>query len=148
MRSDILDVVAEELLTILPLLFRSMRKKLVKTALVDINLDISPLHIEIMKLLEGAGRLSNTEIGEKLQIARAQLTHLIDRLADLAMVERQACKNDRRVIYIALTAKGKSTLELKDSRIRNAFKETLATLTDEELKDISASLSKLRDVFS
>jgi DNA-binding MarR family transcriptional regulator len=148
MRSDTVDIVAEELLTIPPLLFRSIRSKLLKMVLADIDLEISPLHIEIMKLLEGAGRLNITEIGEKLHIARAQMTHLIDRLVALGMVERQAGKNDRRMINIALTSKGKSTLDEQGSCIRNAFKETLAYLTDEELKDISASLSKLRDAFS
>ena len=76
------------------------------------------------------------------------MTHLIDRLVDLEMVERQAGKADRRMINIALTNKGKTTLEEQDSCIRNAFKEALTCLTDEELKDISASLTKLRDVFS
>ena len=148
MGSDPVDMVAEELLTILPLIFRSIRRNILKTVLADIDLDISPLHIEIMKLLEGAGRLNITEVGEKLQIARAQMTHLIDRLVDIEMVERQAGKDDRRMINVALTGKGRSTLEEQGSCIKNAFKETLAYLTDEELKDISASLSKLRDVFS
>jgi DNA-binding MarR family transcriptional regulator len=148
MRSDTADTVAEELLTIPPLLFRSIRSKLIKTVLADIDLDMSPLHFEIMKLLEGAERLNITEIGKKLQIARAQMTRLIYRLVELGMVKRQASKDDRRMINIVLTGKGKSTLEERGSFIRNAFKETLANLTDEELKDISASLGKLRDVFS
>ena len=48
MRSDTVDIVAEELLTIPPLIFRSIRRNIVKTILADINLDISPIHIEIM----------------------------------------------------------------------------------------------------
>jgi len=148
MRSELLDLVTEELLTIPPLLFRSIRRKLLRTVLADIDLDITPLHIEIMKLLEGTERYNITEIGEKLQIARAQLTHLIDSLADLELVERQACKNDRRIINIALTGKGRSILEEQGGYLKNAFKETLAGLNKKELQDISASLSKLRDVFS
>jgi DNA-binding MarR family transcriptional regulator len=148
MRSDTVDTVAEELLTVPPLIFRGIRRRILRTILADINLDISPLHIEIMKLLEGAGTLNITEIGEKLQIARAQMTHLIDRLVDLAMVERQAGRDDRRMINVVLTDKGKTTLEERGGSIRKAFKETLACLTDEELQDISVSLRKLRDVFS
>jgi DNA-binding MarR family transcriptional regulator len=147
-RSDTVDVVAEELLTIPPLLFRSIRSKLLKTMLADTDLDISPLHIEIMKLLEGAGMLNITEIGEKLQIAGPQMTHLIDRLVGLGMVERQAGKADRRMINIVLTSKSKTTLKEEDSYIRNAFKEALSRLTDKEMKDISTSLGKLRDIFS
>ena len=148
MRSDTVDIVTEKLLTILPLIFRGIRKNVLKKAIADFDIDISPLHIEIMKLLEGAGTSGITEIGEKLQIAGPQMTHLIDRLVDLGMVERQAGKADRRVINIVLTSKGKTTLEERDGCIRSAFKETLSCLTDEELKDISTSLSKLRDIFS
>lgn len=148
MRSNILDTVTEELFTIPPLIFRSIRRKILKALLANIEMDISVLHFEIMKLLEGTGTLNITEIGEKLQIARPQMTHLIDRLVDLQMVERQSGKDDRRVTNIVLTSKGKTTLEEQDSCIRNAFKETLSRLTDEEMRDISASLSKLRDVFS
>jgi DNA-binding MarR family transcriptional regulator len=148
MGNDYVDIVAEELLIIPPLLFRGIRRRLLKTVLADVDLDISPLHIEIMKLLEGAGKLNITEIGEKLQIARAQMTHLIDKLVDLEMVERQAGKDDRRMINILLTAKGKATLEEQGICIKNAFKEVLASLTQEELRDITVSLVKLRDAFS
>lgn len=148
MNDNTLDIVAEELLTTPALIFRGVRRKLFKTVFADIDIDISPLHFEIMKLLEGEGRLNITEIGEKLQIAKAQMTHLIDKLVDVGMVERQTGKDDRRMINIVLTGKGKTILEEQGSYIKSAFKETLACLTAEELKDISASLSKLREVFS
>jgi DNA-binding MarR family transcriptional regulator len=148
MRDDIIQTVTEELLTISPLIFRSIRRNISKTLAHDINMDISPLHIEIMKLLEGNGTLSITEIGEKLQIARAQMTHLIDRLAYLEIVERQTEKVDRRIIKITLTEKGRTTLKEQETSIREAFKEFLNQFTEDELKDISDSLNKLKYVFS
>jgi DNA-binding MarR family transcriptional regulator len=148
MSSDAVDIVTEELLTIPPLIFRSIRRNIVRTILADINLDISPIHIEIMKLLVGTGTLTITEIGEKLQISRAQMTHLIDKLVALGLVKRQAGKADRRTINIVLTTKGKTTLEEQDNSMRSALKQTLTYLTAGELKGISASLTQLRDVFS
>ena len=148
MRSDILDKVTEELLIIQPLIFRRIRKKFVKTALTDINPDVSPLHMEIMFLLERDGKLSVTEIGEKLQIARAQLTHYLDVLVRLRMVKRQEGSEDRRITFILLTEKGKTILKKQTTYIRNALMETLDSLSDDELVDISASLSKLQDILS
>jgi DNA-binding MarR family transcriptional regulator len=66
---------------------------------------------------------------------------------DLDIVERQTDTEDRRMINIALTNNGKSIIEEHDSDIRNATRETLAGLTDEELRELSASLRKLRDIF-
>ena len=148
MRSKILDSVIEDLFSIPPLIFRGIRRKLLKTALVSIDVDISPLHFEIMKLLHEAGTLHVAEIGERLRIARPQMTHLIDKLVDVGIVERQTDTIDRRMINIVLTDKGKTTLKEHDSNIRKAMRETLSCLTDEELDDLSDSLRKLRDILS
>ena len=148
MRSNILDSVVEDLFSIPPLIIRGIRRKLLRTALADIDVDISPLHFEIMKLLDEAGTLHIAEIGERLHIARPQMTHLIDKLVDLDIVERQIETTDRRMINVTLTHKGKTTIEEHDSSIRNAIRETLSCLTDEELEDLSASLRKLQGIFS
>lgn len=148
MRSDVLEKVAVDLLSIPPLIFRGVRRKLLRTALVDTGVDISPLHFEIMKLLHEAGTLHVAEIGERLRISKAQMTHLIDKLVNLGIVKRQTDATDRRIINIVLTAKGKAFLEERDSDIRNALKEILSCLNDKELEDLSGSLRKLRDILA
>jgi DNA-binding MarR family transcriptional regulator len=107
MRRDNLERVALDLLSIPPLIFRGIRKKVIKSALAEIDVDITPLHFEIMTLLEEAGTLHVAEIGERLQIARAQMTHLIDKLVDLNIVERNMDIADRRIINITLTDRGR-----------------------------------------
>ncbi len=148
MTTSILDSVAEDLFSTLPLIGRSIRRKLLKTALTSFDEDISPLHFEIMKLLEEAGTLHIAEIGERLQIARPQMTHLIDKLVDSDIVERQTGTADRRTINIMLTNKGKTVLGKRDSHIKKAIWETMSSLTIEELQDLSASLRRLQDIFS
>ena len=148
MSNDILDRITADLLSVPPLIFRGVRRKLLKMALDSINVDISPLHFEIMRLVKKDGTLHITEIGERLQLARAQMTHLIDKLVELEMVERQADSNDRRVINIVLTSKGNAFLEKHGGNIKKATKETLSSLTDEELADLSDSLERLRDILS
>ncbi|MFC1967338.1 MarR family winged helix-turn-helix transcriptional regulator [Chloroflexota bacterium] len=148
MQGDVLDEVSADLLTIPPLIFRSMRRKLFRLAIGEINVDISPLHFEIMALLRETGALHVAEISQRLQIARPQMTHLTDKLVDLEIVERQADTGDRRMTNVVLTARGRGILEEHDSNIRNAARETLSCLKDRDLKELSASLRKLRDIFS
>jgi len=147
-REDILEKVAVDLLSIPPLIFREIRKKLIKTAFANIDVDITPLHFEIMALLKEAGTLHVAEIGERLQIARAQMTHLIDKLVDLDIVERKMDIADRRTINITLTGQGKVFLEEYKDRLTSAIIETMSRLTDEELEDLSNTLRKLRDILS
>jgi DNA-binding MarR family transcriptional regulator len=146
MRDETLERTAKYLLSVSPLIFRGVRRKLLKKALDGVNMDISPLHFEIMRLVSEEGTLKITEIGERLQVARAQMTHLIDRLAEAGMVKRQADSTDRRVTNIVLTAKGSAFLEKHSGYIWKATKEFLSDLTDEELVDLSTSLEKLRDI--
>jgi DNA-binding MarR family transcriptional regulator len=148
MDKKILDSVAEDLFSTLPLIGRSISKKLIKTVITNFKGDIAPPHFEIMKLLEEAGTLHVAEIGEKLMIARPQMTHLIERLVELGIVERETNTDDRRMYNIRLKDKGRAIIKERDGRVIDATRETLAGLTDEELQNLSVSLRTLREIFS
>ena len=148
MREDILEKVATDLLSIPPLIFREIRGKLIKTTLADIDADITPLHFEIIKLLEKEGKLHVTEIGNRLRIAKAQMTKLTDKLVDLKLVERQTDVTDRRTCMITLSLRGKAVLEEHRASLMNALRETMEQLSDEDLRDLSNTLRKLQDILS
>jgi DNA-binding MarR family transcriptional regulator len=148
MREHILERVAIDLLSVLPLIFREVRRKLIKTTLADIDVDITPLHFEILRLLEKEGKLHVAEIGEKLQVAKAQMTHLIDKLTALNMVERKTDIADRRTTNITLTGQGRAFLEEHKGRLVRTAMEAMSRLTDEELEDLVNTLKKLTDILS
>jgi DNA-binding MarR family transcriptional regulator len=147
-KTNMLDSITEDLFTIPPLIGRSIRRKLLRTALSHIREDISPPHFEIMRTLDETGTLHITEIGERLQIPKPQMTHLIDKLVNLEMVERQADDRDRRIVNIALTSKSKALIKRHKRMMEKAIKETLSSLSDKELEELSTSLRKLRDILS
>jgi DNA-binding MarR family transcriptional regulator len=148
MRNEILRRVAVDLLSIPPLTFRGIRRKLIKTTLAEIHVDITPLHFEIIRLLEEEGTLHVAEIGERLQIAKAQMTQLIDKLVTLNIVERKIDTADRRMTNIRLTNHGRTVLEKDKNTLINAIRESMSYLTDKELEELSDSLRKLRDILS
>ena len=148
MREDILERVATDLPSIPPLIFREIRGKLIRTTLADIDADITPLHFEIIRLLDKEGKLHVTEIGNRLRIAKAQMTKLTDKLVDLKLVERQTDVTDRRTCIVALSPRGKTVLKEHRGSIMNAIRETMRQLSDEDLKDLSDTLRKLQDILS
>ena len=148
MQKGILERVAIDLLSIPRLLFREIRRKLIKAALANIDVDITPLHFEIMSLLKETGTLHVAEIGDRLCIAKAQMTHLIDKLVDLNIVKRKLDIADRRTINITLTGQGRAFLEEHKNRLVSTTMETMSRLTDEELEDLANTLRKLRDILS
>jgi len=148
MRGEILGRVAVDLLSVPPLILRLLRRKLVKTTLAGVDPDLHLPHFEIMRVLEEEGTLHVAKIGERLQIAKAQMTHLIDKLVTLGLVERDMDATDRRTLNIVLTAKGHRLMEEHGANLANAVREYVSSLTDAELETLSESLRNLRDILS
>jgi DNA-binding MarR family transcriptional regulator len=148
MSKAILDKVISDLLAITPSIRRSVQRKLVKTAFTKIEEHLTLLHIEIMKTLREEGTLHIAEIGERLQIPKPQMTHLLDRLEQLKIVRRQSDSADRRIINVALTDKGRRIGEEFDRVIRAGVGEKLSRLSDAELKELSVALRKIDALFS
>ena len=146
MGSDIPGKVAVDLLSIPPLVFRIIRRKLINITLADFDIDIKFAHIEIMTVLKEESTLHPAEIGQRLQIAKAQMTHLVDKLVDLELVERNVDLADRRTINITLTDTGRCFLEKHEEIIFNAVGEYISDLKESELETLSTSLRNLRDI--
>ncbi len=145
MRSDIVEKVALDLLSVPPLIFRLIRRKLVMTTLPDIDVDIKMPHFEIMRVLKEEGTLHPAGIGERLLIAKAQMTHLVDKLVELNFVKREMGADDRRTINITLTDRGSKVLDEQDNLVINAIRDNMSALTEKELETLCDSLRNLRD---
>jgi DNA-binding MarR family transcriptional regulator len=148
MEKEILDSVAYDLFSTLPLIHRSIRNKLIRTVITNFKEDIALPHFEIMKCLEEAGTLHVAEIGERLLIARPQMTHLIDRLVELDIVERETNEEDRRMLNIRLKDKGKKIIKERDKQVIDATREVLSGLSSDELRELSMSLNNIKEIFT
>jgi len=143
-----LDSVVNDLLSLTPLIRRSIQRKVVRTAFAQVEEHITLPHLEIMKTLKEEGTRHIAEIGERLYIPKPQMTHLIDRLEALKICVRQADTADRRTTNITLTGKGRRIIEELDQVIRESMEAQLSVLTEEELQELSVSLKKLGDILS
>lgn len=148
MKRSVLNSVIRDLLSITPSIRRSIQRKVVRTAFAQIEEDITLPHLEIMHILKEESTKHIAEIGERLQIPKPQMTHLIDRLEDLEIVTRQADTTDRRIINIMLTDKGRRIIEELDQVIKESIEAKLSILTEEELQELSVSLKRLGDILS
>ncbi len=146
MSSDYMAQVCEDLLSISPLIFRLIRKKLTRRTLYYIDMNITPLHFEILRLLEEEGTLHVSEIGIRLQIAKAQMTKLIDKLVDFNIVERSNDIKDRRIVNISLTGRAKTVIETNKNKVLKAVQEVISSLSEEDLKNLSLNLHAIRDI--
>ncbi|MCX5688879.1 MAG: MarR family transcriptional regulator, partial [Planctomycetota bacterium] len=61
-----------------------------------------------LRILRGAGERGRMchEIGEQMISRVPDVTRLVDRLENLGLAQRARCGEDRRVIYVTISAKG------------------------------------------
>ena len=68
-------------------------------------------HIVLLRELEVTETLTSTDISNRLQIKTAAVTGLVDKLANIELIDRVTDPDDRRKNRVTLTRKGREFLE-------------------------------------
>lgn len=112
---------------------RNLNKEFVVSIIKDLEVDISQHHFMVLRLLEEEKQLYVTEFVDRLSITKPQMTSLIDQLIKMGYVNRTNDTDDRRKIYISLTAKGSEITTKINEAIDMHINSFLFNLTQEEL---------------
>ncbi|MBO1626936.1 MarR family transcriptional regulator [Bacillus cereus] len=72
---------------------------------------LTPPQFYILKILDHYGASRATKLAKKMYVKPSAITVMIDRLIEQELVLRYHDKDDRRVVVIELTKKGKDVLE-------------------------------------
>ncbi|HEY8072697.1 MAG TPA: MarR family transcriptional regulator [Labilithrix sp.] len=135
LKSDV-DQVVE---TILYLYTESRRitKELARRA------DLTGPQLTVVKILEQIGDLSLSELSERIRAQNSTVTGIIDRMEREGLVMRERSREDRRVVYIKLSPKGKKLAEEIPVEPMVVFKGALESLSGQEMKDLMRILTKI-----
>jgi DNA-binding MarR family transcriptional regulator len=71
------------------------------------------------------------------------LTRLIDQMVERELVTRGRCENDRRVVKLALTARGRDVVEALAPRMMNFWNGLLSGFTHQEVDTLVGLLTRL-----
>jgi len=105
--------------------------------------DLTGPQLTVVKLLEQIGDLSLSELSEKIRAQNSTVTGIIDRMEREGLVTRERSKEDRRVVYIKLTAKGRDLAQDIPVEPMEIFRGALESLTAQEVKDLVRILLKV-----
>jgi DNA-binding MarR family transcriptional regulator len=106
----------------------------------------SPTQYNILRILRGEGQpLPILEIASRTITVVPGITGLIDRLEQAGFVNRLRCEKDRRVIYVALTDQGMTTLAALDEPLVALHHKLVGHLSQGELKELIRLLEKVRE---
>jgi DNA-binding MarR family transcriptional regulator len=76
------------------------------------------------------------------------MTHLVDSLINGGFAERVPSVEDRRVINVYITKKGRQYVEKQKKRIVSSFQQAFDNLSGEDLLVLSDALIKIKEVLS
>jgi DNA-binding MarR family transcriptional regulator len=136
------EKIIENLFYIHPLVSKSLTRSLRSKT------NLNPGSLYILGLLSRHEILSMTEIGCKLSMPKPHVTVQVDKLIAENMVERIFDPNDRRIINITLTVKGKSDFEIIKQSIGQEMRQRINSLNIAKINMLLDSTQYVRDVLS
>ncbi|MBI5460228.1 MarR family winged helix-turn-helix transcriptional regulator [Methanobacterium sp.] len=142
MEDERLDKIVDDLYLFFPL----FRKKIFKHKRRLHQGKIPHSYYHVLKILDKHGDLPMSEIGRKVHISKSNMTSLIDKLVENGLTERLPDQNDRRVINISITNKGKDILRDWRKYSNNEIKKSLSVLSEEDLEKFYESVENIKDI--
>lgn len=135
-----IDSIAENLITIHPLLYKSIARPMRSQSTT------TPGGMFVLGCLSRHGILSMSDISKCLFMPKPHVTGIIDRLIEGGYVERKGDPNDRRIVNIAMTVKGSKHLEATKKSISKNLKSKLLLLSEDEIERLAAASQEVRQI--
>lgn len=108
-------------------------------------LGLSEEKYNVLRILSGEKRAMQIyEIAERMIAPKTDISRLIERLAVAELVSRDRCEQDRRVVWVDLTAQGKAILKKLAKPVEELHASQFAGLNRTELETLNQLLFKAR----
>jgi DNA-binding MarR family transcriptional regulator len=107
------------------------------------QVDLTGPQLTVLKMLEGLGDLSLSELSERIRAQNSTVTGIIDRMEREALVTRTRSTEDRRVVKIRLTDKGSKIARAIAVEPMEIFRGALDSLSAGETRELLKILTKI-----
>jgi DNA-binding MarR family transcriptional regulator len=134
------ESIVENLMSIYPLLSKNFARA------IRTKTTFTPGVLFTLGALYHHKRLTMTGIGCHLSIPKPHANILVDKLIKDDLVVRLPDPNDRRVIYIELTEKGRNTLKSLKSIVSEELTNKLVLLTEEQMQILSTASEQVKEM--
>ncbi|MDD5172449.1 MAG: MarR family transcriptional regulator [Candidatus ainarchaeum sp.] len=112
---------------------------------------MKPLPMDAQYMILGLlkqGAMPMSELGRHMGRSKPSMTAIVDDLIGEGLARRLPDKDDRRIIRIEMTEKGKKIMEERRKIARQAIRANLAQLSESELEELCVSLENVNRIIS
>lgn len=117
-------------------LFSNVLKKMKKEWTKQLEHELSPTQYFILKTLNDSGPRKATELADVIQMTPGAITGASDKLVSEGYAERRGTKDDRRVVYLEITDKGKVLVKSMIEKQKAATAKFFEGLSDEDINHL------------
>ena len=110
--------------------------------------DITATQLLVLECLSTCGHCKMHTLVGALKVKFSAVTAIIDRLVKTGFVIREHGKEDRRTVFVSLSAKGKKVLEEVYQQRRKAFMQVFSRVSAKEREEYLTIIEKLVDRFT
>ena len=110
--------------------------------------DITTTQLLVLECLSTCGHCKMHTLVDALKVKFSGVTALIDRLVKTGFVIREHGKEDRRTVFVTLSAKGKKVLAEVYQQRRKAFIQVFSRVSAKERQEYLTILEKIVESFS
>jgi DNA-binding MarR family transcriptional regulator len=107
------------------------------------SVELTGPQLTVLKMLEGVGDLSLSELSERIRAQNSTVTGIIDRMEQAGLVARVRSTEDRRVVKIKLTERGGRIARSIAVEPMEVFRGALEGLSPAEVRDLLRILTKV-----
>ncbi|PIQ42725.1 MAG: hypothetical protein COW05_08330 [Gammaproteobacteria bacterium CG12_big_fil_rev_8_21_14_0_65_46_12] len=94
--------------------------------------DISILQAHIILSINFHRPCKMSQIAKSANLTLGSVTQIIDKLEDKGYVKRQRSKEDRRVVFVELTEKGRKVVAANEQHVKQVGKEVMQKFSQDE----------------
>jgi DNA-binding MarR family transcriptional regulator len=108
------------------------------------NEGVTAQQYNILRILRGAGKpISTLQIRERMLDKMSDTSRIVDRLVLKGLAKKTICNNDKRLVDVSISTKGKTLLEKIDLYEKD-MDAILGNLSDADAKTLNKLLDKIR----
>jgi DNA-binding MarR family transcriptional regulator len=108
--------------------------------------EITQQQFNILRILRGAAQpLSTLQIRQRMLDKMSDTSRIVDRLVKKGLVKKTICLEDRRLVDVILTEKGKKLLQSMDV-MDEEMDEIFRYLSKDEARQLNLLLDKIRKI--
>jgi len=107
---------------------------------------ISPLPYLTLRILSGKKAITMSELAREVQIAKPQLTLIIDKLIDSNYVTREYDRSDRRTTKVKISEDGLIFLDQFNDLVIEIIKGNINQLDKDDVNNLSEAIRLFKDV--